>query len=71
MKALDVLSCHKLDKKYFKVRKKNKEMQREQQEKNSSEDEGRSKSSFAQKPKEKLTCYCCGKKGHSVPECEC
>jgi hypothetical protein len=28
------------------------------------------KKSFAQKSKEQMTCYCCGKKGHAAPDCD-
>jgi hypothetical protein len=33
-------------------------------------DEVGSKRSFNQHPKENMTCYCCGKKGHAAPECK-
>jgi hypothetical protein len=68
-KALDALSNHKIDKRYFDLKKKARDEKPnhiERKEKN--EDDG-SKRSFAQGSKEKMTCYCCGKKGHAAPEC--
>lgn len=65
-KALDVLSNHKLDKKYHDQKKKENEIQS----KKKSDDDNGSKKSFAQKPKENMTCYCCGKKGHAATDCQ-
>ena len=66
-KALDALSNHKFDQRYYD--KKNRETKPKDFERKKSEDDGGSKKSFAQKPKDHMTCYCCGKKGHAAPEC--
>jgi hypothetical protein len=31
--------------------------------------DGGNQNSFAQRPKDNLICHCCGKKGHSAPDC--
>jgi hypothetical protein len=33
------------------------------------DDDNGSRKSFSQRPKDNMTCYCCGKKGHAAPEC--
>jgi hypothetical protein len=71
-KALDALSNHKIDKTYFDNQKKNKEKESKQSEDKAKGEHGEtgSKRSFGQRTKDNMICYCCGKKGHGVPQCE-
>jgi hypothetical protein len=64
--AIDVLSNHKLDPRYYDNQKRNRERSREERNTN---DEGGNATSFAQHD-QVMTCYCCGKKGHLSPECD-
>jgi hypothetical protein len=66
-KALDALSNHKFDQRFFD--KKNRESKSKDFEKKKNEDDGGSKRSFAQKTKDQFTCYCCRKKGHAATDC--
>jgi hypothetical protein len=62
-KALDALSNHKFDGRYYEVQKKTRDkMQTRTSDKKSDEDEdGASDKTFSQRPKDSMTCYCCGK----------
>ena len=59
-KAIDVLSNHQFDPKYYESQKKKRENQQ-------SSDTPKT-TSFAQTKKD-VICYCCGKKGHVSPKC--
>jgi hypothetical protein len=65
--AHSVLSVQKIEKQYKQKLEKKSPWSNTDTEK--SEDDGQSKKSFSQRPKTTITCYCCGKKGHAVPEC--
>jgi hypothetical protein len=60
--ATDVLSNHRFDSTYHENQKRNRDKKQE----NRDQQEQSNETSFAQK---KITCYCCGKDGHTVPNC--
>ena len=64
--SLDILSNHKWDSKFFELKKKAKEARSRIQ--NDQDDNSTQASSFAQNSS-KVTCHCCGKKGHYAPDC--
>ena len=61
-KAIDIMSNHRFDNQ--------KEIKKKYQDQKKKDEDGKVKkeSSFAQAKKD-MTCYCCGKKGHIVPDC--
>jgi hypothetical protein len=59
-RAIDMLSTHQFDPKYYESQKKKRESQQ-------SSDTPKT-ASFAQTKKD-VICYCCGKKGHTSPKC--
>jgi hypothetical protein len=65
--ATDILSNHKLDQKFFDHLKKNREQRIEQR--NKQDEEKQSETSFAPKNQDAI-CSCCGKKGHTSPNCD-
>jgi hypothetical protein len=66
--ATDVLSNHKIDARYYKLQKKSRERSNSEKSSSKTDEEGKA-ASFAQGGKE-VICYCCGKKGHVVPDCD-
>ena len=69
--AIDALSNHRFDSKYYENREKRfTNKPRKSGYKSDNEEEDRNNASFMQgtKRREKL-CYCCGKKGHLSPDC--
>ena len=66
--AIDVLSNHKIDAKYYENQKNKRDKSRsERSERSERTNDSTNESSFAQYD---LTCYCCGKKGHSSTTCD-
>ena len=63
--AIDTLSTHRIDPKYYESQRKKRENQQKQSQSNESTPKT---ASFAQQKKD-VTCYCCGKKGHTSPKC--
>jgi len=63
--AIDALSNHKIDPKYWENKQRAKAQHREEK----STPPPSTGANFAQRDSSKLTCYCCGKKGHSSPNC--
>ena len=65
--AVDVLQNHRFDPKYYENQKRHREQQNRDK---PNGNDGAGAASFAQKEKDKdVTCFCCGKKGHRVPQC--
>ena len=71
--ATDILSNHKLDAKYYEVKKKRREQQQKEKNKNNNNDgseinlaQGRGRGNGERPP---LICYCCGKAGHASTTC--
>jgi hypothetical protein len=71
MTATDVLSNHKIYQQYYDNQKKNREQTRDKRSRDErpTNDESSNATSFVQRER-KMTCYCCGKKGHLSPECD-
>jgi hypothetical protein len=67
--AVDVLSNHRLDPKYYENREKQRK-QRALERAQQRETTEAPATSFAQCQTGDLTCYCCRKKGHIAPNCE-
>ena len=66
--AIDVLSQHKIDAKYYENQKARREKaQSDRNDRNECNNDSVHETSFAQRD---LTCYCCGKKGHSSTVCD-
>jgi len=64
--ATDVLSNHRIDGKYYEIREKKRQEQKNQDKATKEEPEETKSASFAQKP---IICYVCGKSGHTKPKC--
>jgi hypothetical protein len=67
--ATDILSNHRFDNRMNSNKKKWSQSKKNEDENTSTQKTDETKeTSFAQGGKDK-TCYCCGKKGHMIPEC--
>ena len=67
--AMDVLSNHRIDQKFFDNRKKNQERMKNTEQKNDDEESKPQETSFVQ-GQEHMTCYVCGESGHGANNCD-
>jgi len=66
--AVDVLSNHKIDQRYYDLKKKRRDERQNQDDDRST---ATTETNLAQRGREsrQVTCYCCGKKGHTSDKC--